>query len=242
MDRSDPLVLTAYFLSRCGPKDPPPQLAARSWRHAYLCFYAALADGRSHRSFHNTLKSSRDEFDGHLTNARTGWQKPLPDQNRRIMNRWASRSDAELWEAVKPWADLRAANIPTTVLDDLEAEPKDVETVKVGHEGTQTARVTTVRERDPALRAMALEHHGTRCQVCDFDFGQVYGDWGRGFAEVHHLEMLSDASKSGTLTDPTTDLAVLCANCHRMIHRKRGRALTLDELREMIDEARRGRT
>lgn len=35
-------------------------------------------------------------------------------------------------------------------------------------------------------------------------------------------------------TNPTEDLAVLCANCHRMVHRKRDTALTLDELRSKI--------
>jgi len=33
--------------------------------------------------------------------------------------------------------------------------------------------------------------------------------------------------------DPVTDMAVLCANCHRMIHRRKKHILSLDDLRKI---------
>ena len=80
--------------------------------------------------------------------------------------------------------------------------------------------------------------HGHRCQVCGFDFEQVYGQWGADFAEVHHLQELSTTDAEGVDTDPTRDLAVLCSKCHRMMHRKPKRALTLAELRSIVESAR----
>jgi predicted HNH restriction endonuclease len=57
------------------------------------------------------------------------------------------------------------------------------------------------------------------CEVprCGFDFKKRYGQLGEGFAEVHHLDKLSSAPKEGR--EVRLDrLAVVCANCNRMIH------------------------
>jgi 5-methylcytosine-specific restriction endonuclease McrA len=64
------------------------------------------------------------------------------------------------------------------------------------------------------------------CQVpgCRFDFQRIYGKLGDGYAEVHHLKPLRNRTK--TLLK---DLAVVCANCHRMIHRY-GQCRKLDGL------------
>ena len=37
-------------------------------------------------------------------------------------------------------------------------------------------------------------------------------------------------------TDPKTDLAILCANCHRMVHRKKSTTLTIDELKSKLND------
>ena len=46
-------------------------------------------------------------------------------------------------------------------------------------------------------------------------FESVYGEVGAGFAEVHHLRPL--AEMDGPVETTLDDLAVVCANCHRMI-------------------------
>ena len=97
--------------------------------------------------------------------------------------------------------------------------------------------ISRTRERSPRLRAAALKIHGYLCQVCGFDFERTYGAWGRRFVEVHHLQELGAAPAEGIEVDPTTDLAVVCSNCHRMIHRKPKQALTLAELRRVITDA-----
>ena len=97
--------------------------------------------------------------------------------------------------------------------------------------------VSRMRERRPRLRAAALEIHGYLCQVCGFVFERTYGAWGRGFVEVHHLQELGAVPAEGVEMDPATDLPVVCANCHRTIHRKAKRALTLVQLRRIIANA-----
>lgn len=75
-------------------------------------------------------------------------------------------------------------------------------------------------ERNPVAAAKAKKHHGSRCQACRTSFGEIYGSLGEGYIEAHHLRPLS-ALEEGEVTtyDVVTDFAVLCANCHRMIHR-----------------------
>lgn len=95
-----------------------------------------------------------------------------------------------------------------------------------------------IRERDPRLRREKLKQvarAGTRpcCEVCGFDFGRVYGQLGEGYIEVHHRLPLH---ASGPRVTKLSDLALLCSNCHRMIHRSK-EWLTPEELRERLGAA-----
>lgn len=74
-------------------------------------------------------------------------------------------------------------------------------------------------ERNSAASRMAKAHHGTRCQACDLEFSERYGTIGEGFIEAHHLKPLSSLADGAIVSYDLTDFAVLCPNCHRMIHR-----------------------
>jgi 5-methylcytosine-specific restriction protein A len=76
-------------------------------------------------------------------------------------------------------------------------------------------------ERDSTAAKKAKRVHGYVCQCCSFDFEAIYGAAGANYIEAHHLVPLADLPEDVPVTqDPKTDFAVLCANCHRMIHRK----------------------
>lgn len=76
-------------------------------------------------------------------------------------------------------------------------------------------------ERNQRLAELAKTTHGYRCQVCGFSFEREYGQLGRGYIEAHHLTPLSELTQdSPPRLSPRDDFAVVCANCHRMIHRK----------------------
>lgn len=55
------------------------------------------------------------------------------------------------------------------------------------------------------------------CENCSFDFGKKYGQRGVGFIEVHHRTPLAILLPN-TITC-LDDLVLLCANCHRVVHR-----------------------
>ncbi len=95
-------------------------------------------------------------------------------------------------------------------------------------------RLHKVIERTGDYSSKAKKFHGTVCQVCAFDFGRAYGVLGEGYIEAHHLVPLS-ALKEGLdyVYSIERDFAVLCANCHRMIHRS-GNPDDLDALRRFF--------
>ena len=74
--------------------------------------------------------------------------------------------------------------------------------------------------------------HGTKCVICKFDFGSVYGANFAGFIHVHHLRPLS---KIGTeyRVDPATDLCPVCPNCHAVI-RHGGQLRSVEKVRHLI--------
>jgi 5-methylcytosine-specific restriction protein A len=70
------------------------------------------------------------------------------------------------------------------------------------------------------------------CEVCDFDFFQIYGDIGLGFIECHHRIPLSNI-KADAQTK-LSDLALVCSNCHRMLHRTD--SMSIELLRKILAE------
>ena len=96
-------------------------------------------------------------------------------------------------------------------------------------------------ERAGNAAKLAKKAHGHVCQACGIDFGKIYGEAGQNYIEAHHLLPLSELPEDIPVSlDPKKDFAVLCANCHRMIHRKNG-PKTIAELREIrgVQEMRR---
>lgn len=70
------------------------------------------------------------------------------------------------------------------------------------------------RERDSGLRDLKIASSGSHaCEACGFDFEQAYGL--DPYCEVHHRVPVSEGPRVTSLDE----LAILCANCHRAIHR-----------------------
>lgn len=88
-------------------------------------------------------------------------------------------------------------------------------------------------ERSRTNRAEAIRLHGTKCAACGFDFNAFYGsELARDYIEIHHIESITAGVRT---VDPASDLVPLCANCHAMVHRRRGQILTIDALRKAIE-------
>jgi predicted HNH restriction endonuclease len=106
-------------------------------------------------------------------------------------------------------------------------------------EGRVLTRLHRIRERSRSLvdqcKKNALKKHGQlACEACGFDFSIKYGNLGAGLIEVHHtkpVHTLVDGDKT-----KLEDLALLCANCHRVVHSSR-RWLTIQQVKDAIQLA-----
>lgn len=103
-------------------------------------------------------------------------------------------------------------------------------------EGSPMMVYTTKYERSRVLREQAVSIHGRSCVACGFNFGSFYGDYGAGYIQIHHINPVSELEEPRAV-DPAVELIPLCANCHAVVHRRKDRTLSIDELKSFIAEA-----
>ena len=144
------------------------------------------------------------------------WDEFAEDQDRL----------GKLGQAIKAAVDYRETQEQISEVDEEAEAP----------EGRVLFRVHRTRERNPALvkkrKQAALRKSGClRCEVCGFDFQKVYGDLGQSFIECHHTVPVSKLEPGATTK--LKDLALVCANCHRMLHRG-GETSTIKKLRKIL--------
>ncbi len=104
-----------------------------------------------------------------------------------------------------------------------------------GFEGDRRLRMHLEIERRSDVaekKKKAVLRVGRRltCEVCDFDFRERYGQRGEGYCEVHHIRPLS--TRRASTKTKLTDLAIVCSNCHRMLHR--GKVLSVAQLQKQM--------
>lgn len=109
----------------------------------------------------------------------------------------------------------------------------------VVEEGVLNTKKSKHRTRSRLLRRAAIQEfrsqNGGRlfCRVCGFDFEAEYGVLGRDYIEMHHTTPLHTADAfrirvAAALADGR--LVPLCANCHRVAHKRRSGVYSVTEL------------
>jgi 5-methylcytosine-specific restriction protein A len=147
--------------------------------------------------------------------------------DQRIVDAFLAEPEANLARA-RALRDLLREPPPRAV-PDLDGEGAD--------EGGLLERWHLAYERDRGLRERKIRsvlNVGDRieCEVCSFNFENTYGERGHQYIEVHHRTPLH---ASGPTRTNLADLALLCSNCHRMIHRQQP-WLTVAELRVRVGQ------
>lgn len=166
-----------------------------------------------------------------------------PEYKGKGLGRSPRPVEQEVWN-LPPDRLVAAANAIRSSLEDISegflhvegVTDADEPEISEAAEGALVSRIHRYRERDRKIvaekkKAFAKKHGRLFCEACGFDFKQTYGDRGKGFIECHHTVPVSEMG-DGAKTK-IADLALVCANCHRMIHAKRP-WLTVGELREIL--------
>jgi putative restriction endonuclease len=127
---------------------------------------------------------------------------------------------------------------PTYEVVDLTEDPSGFP------EGRRALRQHVIRERNPRVIRLAKErfkakHGRVVCQACGFDFEEHYGQLGEDYIEGHHTIPVSELIEGQETR--VEDIGMVCANCHRMLHRRRP-WLRLDELKKVLQLDKGNRT
>ena len=186
-----------------------------------------------------------DEYKAHiesskLSRTRIRWKADLKKEFDGVLKDYRLKSGKENGY---PSLEFKKTNsnryevkfIELDLLNDDNINPLETIETENEVEGKQKKIYTTKYERSYKNREKAIKIHGTRCMVCDFDFEEAYGELGKDFIEVHHTKPLYSLEEEMEI-NPEEDLVCLCSNCHRMIHRKRDKVLTVEELKGIMEE------
>ena len=151
-----------------------------------------------------------------------------------------SALDREIWEEfgdkkalVQQLAGAIRSEIATEGRAAAPASPEDE-----FYEGRLLTQIHKRRERDPRIRNRFLDSRRSKnalaCDLCGCKSCLRDPRYEDALFEVHHLVPLAELGARRTVL---SDLALLCANCHRLIHRAisiEGRWLTLEEYKKAV--------
>lgn len=101
-------------------------------------------------------------------------------------------------------------------------------------EGSKKQIVVNAYERNAKAREKCIKIYGTKCAICGFDFGEVYGEKFEGKIHVHHIKPLNEIDKA-YVVNPEKDLIPVCPNCHLILHSKVGGTYTPEEVRAFLE-------
>ena len=171
------------------------------------------------------------DFDFFLPNR--GLTNPIANLKNRI-GLSESETMEEIWTMFQPYIseDILQQEINITLPKSVFGEFEGDKIIKEHMTIEFTKRSLKIIEK---AKTEASNRNGGRifCECCQFDFVEAYGSHGKGFIEGHHKIHISEGERFTT----TDDIALVCSNCHRMLHRKNpnNQYYAVEELRSIID-------
>lgn len=142
------------------------------------------------------------------------------------LNSWAKRNSVEVHLC---YHCVRDGFISESFFEESKPEATSPHEAMEGftHEATVLSR-----GRSGALRKAALANAKGTCEACDVVFSNLLGGLGARVLHVHHRYQL--ALRDVPSVTRLADLAVVCANCHALIHSDPMRALPVEQLRALL--------
>lgn len=120
-----------------------------------------------------------------------------------------------------------------SVLNTISLTPTIEDEINDYWEGKLGQTTITTHERNLVARNKCIQSKGLKCFVCGFDFEKTYGELGKGFIHIHHVNPISNKKGLYEL-NIENDLFPVCPNCHAMLHRRKDSTLSIEELKQII--------
>jgi len=135
----------------------------------------------------------------------------------------SSRTDRKVVEEFPPASAAELGRLAAIVRSEIGrgaiGASHPVDDIEEFPEGRLLTRMHTLRERDPAIRRklLAKRESGTlTCEACGLSQPHLHRALQESIFEAHHLIPLAEGAARATRL---TDMALLCACCHRLIHK-----------------------
>jgi len=127
----------------------------------------------------------------------------------------------------------QAAETLAKILQSYQVKQTKAErSAKSAVEGVRREVVGSMQGRNRGLRQSALNRANGVCASCGKNYAKVLSGLGLRVLQVHHRKQLS-ALKTPKI-NTVKDLAVVCANCHMLIHSDIKRAIPVETLAAML--------
>lgn len=141
--------------------------------------------------------------------------------------------------------DVRSGFVDLTKMGEQKQKILIYDENLVIEEGTRRVKNVRVYERAKKLRETSIIRYTInghlKCSVCSFDFSAVYGERGKGYIEIHHQKPIfqyEDQDTTKFLDQALQNVVPVCSNCHRMIHREKNAPMSVEELRQLVEQVR----
>jgi HNH endonuclease len=161
-----------------------------------------------------------------------GLTNPIINLENRIDLTETETKD-RVWELFQPYlcpgirSELFLPDEPLGIFGEVEGDLRVREHIRQEYRQRNSRLVDQVKSE-----AFRRGNGRILCECCNFDFVARYGIHGNRFIECHHKIHMNLGLR---VTQPT-DLALVCSNCHRMLHRRRHDETyySVEELRTLI--------
>lgn len=112
-----------------------------------------------------------------------------------------------------------AANGGTTPIENIVSTAKSEGLENEALPYVKRYNLHRVAERNNTHSKRVKAHYPDVCMGCDTDYSSIYGDAGKSMLDAHHLTAIANLAEDEKARFTVEDFAVLCPNCHRIIHR-----------------------
>ncbi|GEM_PF-1977139 len=197
----------------------------RSWPGKPAAYVWRVDVGLVKKTTLAVIKEAFDEADLNWAGAWTIRNVSLPDWIRDLLDDTSPDGSASPSVVQEGPAAYRTGK--SVVEEEL---PEDISAM----EGLLREQTSYTRTRDRRLRDQALKRSKGLCEVCEADFSKLLNGRGVRALQVHHRNQL--ALSDLPVITKLSDLAVVCANCHALIHMNRDKAIPVEELKQLLGE------
>ncbi|PRY31789.1 hypothetical protein CLV58_12286 [Spirosoma oryzae] len=195
----------------------------RSWPGKPAAYVWRVDVGLVKETTLTIIKEAFDEANLNWAGAWTIRNVSLPDWIRDLLDDNVSDETESLSVAEEGLAAYRTGK---SVVE--EEVPEEVSAM----EGLLREQTSYTRTRDRRLRNQALNRSKGVCEACEVDFSKLLNGQGVRALQVHHRNQLALSDLS--VITKLSDLAVVCANCHALIHMNRDKAIPVEELKQLL--------